>query len=59
MAEKTVTLKLIKSRIGATERQKRTLLALGLRKLNQEVTRPANAAVLGMLDKIQRWVEVK
>jgi large subunit ribosomal protein L30 len=59
MAEKEVTIKLIKSFIGASERQRQTLRALGLRKMQQEVTQKATPQILGMINKIQRWVEVK
>ena len=60
MENKRITVRLIKSSIGATERQKRTLIALGLRRMHQEVTHDATPAVLGMVNKIQRWVvEVK
>ncbi len=59
MESKTVTVKLIKSSIGATERQKRTIHALGLRRMQQEVTLPANPAILGMIKKVERWLEVK
>lgn len=59
MEKKTITMKMIKSAIGATKRQKDTLRTLGLRRINQEVTHDANPAILGMLDKIQRWVAVK
>ena len=59
MEQKSVTVRLIKSSIGATVRQKRTLEALGLRRINQEVKHSATPAILGMLDKMQRWVEVK
>lgn len=59
MAEKALKIKLIKSFIGATERQRNTLRALGLRKMQQEVTQVGTPQILGMLEKIQRWVEVK
>jgi large subunit ribosomal protein L30 len=59
MAEKEIKIKLIKSFIGATERQRNTLKALGLRKMQQEVTQKATPQILGMIDKIQRWVEVQ
>ncbi len=59
MANKNVTIKLIKSPIGATVRQKDTIKALGLRHVQQEVTLPANEAVLGMITAMQRWLEVK
>lgn len=57
-AGKTITIKLIKSRIGATERQKRTILALGLRHVHQVITHPANPALLGMVKRMERWLEV-
>jgi large subunit ribosomal protein L30 len=59
MSEKKITLKLIKSSIGATVRQRRTLEALGLRKMQSEVTHDATPQILGMVDKVQRWLEVK
>lgn len=59
MADKEIKIKLIKSFIGATERQRNTLKALGLRKMQQEVTHKATPQILGMVDKIQRWVEVQ
>jgi len=59
MENKNVTIKLIKSSIGATERQKKTIVALGLHHLQQEITHPANPAILGMIGKVQRWLEVK
>ena len=59
MSEKIVTIKLIKSMIGANERQRNTLQALGLRKMQQVVEHTATPQILGMLNKIQRWVEVK
>ena len=59
MENKTVTIKLIKSSIGASKRQRETLHVLGLRRLQQEVTHSVNPAITGMINKIQRWVEVK
>ena len=57
MTEKQITVKLIKSPIGATKRQKRTLIALGLRKMQHTVTHAATPQVLGMINKMQRWLE--
>lgn len=59
MAENKVTIKLIKSMIGATKRQRDTLQALGLRKMQQEVTHEETPQIRGMINKIQRWVDVK
>lgn len=57
MVEKKVTLKLVKSMIGATERQRDTLHALKLRKIQQEATHEDTPQIRGMITKIQRWVE--
>ena len=57
--EKKITIKLVKSMIGANERQVRTLHALGLRKMLQEVEHVATPQILGMVSKMQRWIEVK
>ncbi|NLM16266.1 MAG: 50S ribosomal protein L30 [Candidatus Riflebacteria bacterium] len=55
---KKIRIKLVRSKIGATVRQKRTLEALGLRKLQQEVEHVATPQILGMVNKMQRWLEV-
>ncbi len=51
-----IKIKLVKSPIGYAKDQKATLQALGLRKLNQEVTRPDNAAIRGMIFKVKHLV---
>lgn len=48
----------IKSGIGSTERQKRTLEALGLGKMNRVVEVEATPQVLGMINKVKHLVEV-
>lgn len=50
---------LVRSPIGNTERQKATARALGLRRLNQVVDQPDNAAVRGMIFKIQHLLRVE
>ena len=52
-------IKLVKSPIGYTERQKATVRALGLRRLQQVVERPDNEAVRGMIFKIQHLLQVE
>jgi large subunit ribosomal protein L30 len=47
-----------RSGIGCIERHKRTLRALGLRKMNQRVERPDNPAVRGMLAAIPHLVRL-
>jgi len=50
---------LVKSPIGYSKRQKATLKALGLKKVNQTVTQVENDAVLGMIDKVSHLVNVE
>ena len=49
----------IKSGIGYAEVQKRTLKALGLRRLNQSVVHGDSASVIGMINKVRHLVEVE
>lgn len=49
----------VKSRIGATERQKKTLDALGLRKINATVEHEATQQILGMVVKVNHLVAVE
>ena len=54
----TIKIKQIKSRIGAPKDQKRTLDALGLKKINATVEHEANPQILGMVEKVKHLVEV-
>jgi len=49
----------VKSGIGYAEVQKKTLKALGLRRLNQSVIHNDNASILGMLNKVKHLVKVE
>lgn len=49
---------LVKSPIGYSERQKRTLYALGLRRVNQTVEHRDTPVVRGMVAKVVHLVEV-
>ena len=49
----------VKSGIGYDKTQKRTLKALGLRRLNQKVTHDDCASVRGMIDKVKHLVKVE
>jgi large subunit ribosomal protein L30 len=49
----------IKSVIDRTERQKRTVQALGLKKINHSVEVEANAAIIGMIRKVNHLVAVE
>ena len=49
----------VKSKIGRPERQKRTMLALGLKKMNQTVEHEATPQVLGMVEKVAHLLKVE
>jgi len=49
----------VKSRIGSTPRQKRTLDALGLRKMHRSVELEATPQILGMVDKLRHLLQVE
>lgn len=60
MAEdRMIKIVFFKSQIGADEFQKRTLRALGLRKMNQSVVRPDNESVRGMVATVRHLVRVE
>lgn len=58
MAEKVITIKLVKSSIARKPNQSKTLKALGLTKMNQVVTKPDNEAIRGMIATVSHLVEV-
>ncbi len=49
----------VRSGIGYAEVQKRTLKALGLRRLNQSVTHSDSAPIRGMIEKVKHLVKVE
>jgi large subunit ribosomal protein L30 len=49
----------VKSKNGKPERQKRTLQALGIRKLNHSVEHEATPQILGMVVKVRHLVTVE
>ena len=57
MANLKITL--VKSTIGAVPKHKKTVEALGLRKLNKTVVLPDNAATRGMVKQVQHLVKVE
>jgi large subunit ribosomal protein L30 len=57
--EKKIVVRQIRSRIGTTPKQKATLTALGLRKMNAERIHDDTAVIRGMIDKVLHLVEVK
>ena len=55
---KTLTVTLVKSPIGYPERQKRTVRALGLRKMMQSVDHSDTPVLRGMIAKIPHLLDV-
>jgi large subunit ribosomal protein L30 len=56
---KRLQITLVKSPIGYSQRQKRTVQALGLRRLYQSVEQEDNSVIRGMINKVGHLVEVK
>ena len=54
----TIKIKQVKSRIGAPADQKRTLDALGLRKLNRVVEHEETPSLLGLIEKVKHLVAI-
>ena len=48
-----------KSAINRTQRQKLTLLALGLKKIGQTIEHEATPNILGMINKVKHLVSVQ
>ena len=48
-----------KSKIGRLKSQKRTLEALGLRKMNQVVEHEATPAIIGMVNTVKHLISVE
>ena len=63
MAKNTIKKKIIiiqlKSTISQTLRQKRTITALGLGKINRSVQKVLSPEIQGMINKVKHLVEVK
>ena len=57
MANLKITL--VKSTIGAVPKHRKTVEALGLRKLNKTVVLPDNAATSGRVQQVRHFVEVE
>ena len=56
---KTVRITYVRSAIGYNQSQKRTVQALGLRKLGDTIEQVNNPAIRGMIDSIGHLVEVE
>ena len=58
MADK-LKITLVKSPIGAVPKHKKTVEAMGLRKLNKTIILPDNAATRGQIRQIRHMVKVE
>ncbi|MBO7490611.1 MAG: 50S ribosomal protein L30 [Bacteroidales bacterium] len=59
MAEKKLRIKQVRSKIGRPADQKRTLEALGLRKINHSREVVATPQICGMIDKVKHLITVE
>lgn len=58
MANKKVTIKLVKSIIGRQPSHKATVTGLGLKRINQVVELEDTASVRGMINKVSYLLEI-
>jgi large subunit ribosomal protein L30 len=56
---KKIKITQVRSVIDRPERQKRTMEALGLRKLNAVVEKEATPQILGMVEKVTHLIKVE
>lgn len=54
----TVKVKLVRSIIKRPARQKATIQALGLRKMNQVVEKEVTPQIMGMINKVQHLIQI-
>jgi large subunit ribosomal protein L30 len=59
MAEKKMRIRIVKSTIGRKHKQRRTVRALGLRKVNSVVTQKAYPTILGMVNVVKHLVDLE
>lgn len=52
-------IKQVKSKIGSTQRQKDTLAALGLHKMNQTVEQEGTPQIMGMINKVKHLISLE
>ena len=59
MANKKIEIKLIKSSIGHKSNAKKTLMALGLTKMNKTVIKNSTPEIQGMIKSVEFLLDVK
>lgn len=53
-----IKIKLVRSLIGKTQPQRKTIQALGLKKIGQIVEKEDTPQIRGMIDKVSHMVEI-
>ena len=53
-----IKIKQLKSPIGRNNKQRETLISLGLNKINRERTLESNPPIQGMIDKVKHLIKV-
>ena len=53
-----INIKQLKSPIGRNNKQRETLISLGLNKINRERTLESNPAIQGMINKVKHLIKV-
>ena len=56
---KKIRIKQVRSGIGRPIRQKRTLQALGIKRMNHQLEVEATPQILGMVEKVKHLLEVE
>ena len=59
MGDKRVRIKLVRSTIGCVPAHRKTVIALGLHRLNAVVEKAATPAILGMVRSVSYLLEVE
>jgi large subunit ribosomal protein L30 len=57
--QERVRIRLVKSTIGVSEKLRKTVRALGLRKLNSSVVQENNPQIQGMISRVQHLIQVE
>ena len=58
MNKNKIEIKLLKSPIGSSKKQKQILNSLGLKKINQIITHNNKPEILGMVNKVKHLVKI-
>lgn len=59
MSTEKIIIKLIKSRIGISSKQKKVLESLGIRKINSVITHNKTPEILGMIKKVKHLIKIE